>query len=355
MGWQSTPVVLLTIDLGQTQPIAGLSYSTAAGVAGVAWPREIRVAVSDDGRLWRSPGDLVILSKKNGSPPAEEYGVFRYETHELASRGRFVRLAVVTDGAYAFCDEIEIFRGPDTLLTSEPQDADHGRSRNCHADGMVGDAHRHFSKTVAGHGDRRSPPWSSPNYRNPRKAALKTHLQSLSARVFDVAEPDPSTFRTTFPLNDTHAAIMAVHAPVMRAQGLPEFFAWRKHRYDPLSPHEVPSQLSGVPALDITMMKGEVRADACLLTNASDRAMDVQIKIDFPDSPHPAGLSVSAVPWTDTVQRMPVSAALPETAVQQGAFVVSVPAGVTNKIWFTVDSTDHESRYIPGRLDHRSS
>jgi hypothetical protein len=126
----------------------------------------------------------------------------------------------------------------------------------------------------------------------------------------------------------------------MRAQGLPEFCAWRKHRYDPMSPHEVPSQLPGVPGLDITMMKGEVRADACLLTNASDRAMDVQIKIDFPDSPHPAGLSVSAVPWTDTVQRMPVSAALPETAVQNGAFVVSVPAGITNKIWFTVDSTD---------------
>ena len=63
-----------------------------------------------------------ILSKKNGSPPAEGYGVFRYETHELASRGRYVRLAIVTDGAYAFCDEVEIFRGPDTLLTSEPQD-----------------------------------------------------------------------------------------------------------------------------------------------------------------------------------------------------------------------------------------
>ena len=122
VGWQGTPVVLLTVDLGQTQPIAGLSYSTAAGVAGVAWPREIRIAVSEDGRLWRSPGDLVILSKANGSPPAEGYGTFRYETHELASRGRYVRLAVVTDGAYAFCDELEIFRGPDTLLTSEPQD-----------------------------------------------------------------------------------------------------------------------------------------------------------------------------------------------------------------------------------------
>jgi hypothetical protein len=54
-----------------------------------------------------------------------------------------------------------------------------------------------------------------------------------------VAEAAPATFRTTFPLNDTHAAILAAHAPVIHAQGLPAFFAWRKHRYDPLSPHEV--------------------------------------------------------------------------------------------------------------------
>ena len=48
---------------------------------------------------------------------------------------------------------------------------------------------------------------------------------------------------------------------------------------------------------------------------------------------------MSAVPWTDTVQRTPVSAALPETVVQQDVVVVAMPAGVTNKIWFNVDST----------------
>jgi hypothetical protein len=131
--------VLLTVDLGQTQPIAGLSYSTAAGVAGVAWPREIRIAVSEDGRLWRSPGDLVVLSKHNGAPLAEGYGAFRYKTHELASRGRYVRLAVVTDGAFAFCDELEIFRSPDGSDKRAARRR-YCRSRSCHADGVVGDA-----------------------------------------------------------------------------------------------------------------------------------------------------------------------------------------------------------------------
>ncbi len=349
VGWHGTPTVLLTVDLGQVQPIAGISYSTAAGVAGVAWPREIRVAVSEDGRLWRSAGDLVRLSKKNGTPPAPGYGVFRYETRELASRGRYVRLAVVTDGAYAFCDELEIDRGPDSLLAGEPQDA-------VTVDPEVATP-MGWSETRTGIFRRLSldmeaaltaveqAPLSSVT-----KAELTTRLQTLAPRVFDVEEPDPTVFRTTFPLNDTHAAIMAVHAPVMRAQGLPEFFVWRKHRYDPLSPHEVPSQLPKVITLDIAMMKGEVRADACLLTNASDQAVEVQIKIDFPDPRILTGLSVSAVPWTDTVQRVPVAAALPQTAVQQGAFVVTVPAGVTNNVWFTVDSATIASGTYAGAL-----
>ena len=33
--------------------MTAITIVTAAGVAGVAWPREIRIAVSEDGRLWR--------------------------------------------------------------------------------------------------------------------------------------------------------------------------------------------------------------------------------------------------------------------------------------------------------------
>jgi hypothetical protein len=346
VGWQGTPIVLVTIDLGQIQPIAGLCYSTAAGVAGVAWPREIRIAVSDDGRLWRSPGDLIKLAQEHGSPPAEGYGVFRYEMRGLASRGRYVRLAVVTDGAYAFCDEIAVYRGADALLAGEPQDA-------VTVDPEVATP-MGWSETRTGIFRRLSLDMRAAQAAVEQsrlapatKAELQTRLQSLAARIFDVAEPDPTTFRAVFPLNDTHAAIMAIHAAVMRSQGLPEFFVWRKHRYDPLSPHEVPNSPPPVPQLDITMMKGEVRADACLLTNASDRTVDVQIKMDFTDPQILSGFAVSAVPWTDTVQRVPVAAALPNTTLQQGAFVVTIPAGVTSKLWFTVDSAN----MVPGTFE----
>jgi len=61
VGWSGTRLCFVTIDLGQDQPIRGLSFSTAAGVAGVKWPASILVYVSVDGNLWYPMGDLVPL------------------------------------------------------------------------------------------------------------------------------------------------------------------------------------------------------------------------------------------------------------------------------------------------------
>ena len=37
VGWQAVSPAVFTIDLGKVQPISGVSYSTAAGIAGVTW------------------------------------------------------------------------------------------------------------------------------------------------------------------------------------------------------------------------------------------------------------------------------------------------------------------------------
>src|SRR5439155_1167983 len=50
VGWVNAAPVTIVIDLGSIQPIAGVSFSTAAGTAGVLWPRSIFVMVSGDGR-----------------------------------------------------------------------------------------------------------------------------------------------------------------------------------------------------------------------------------------------------------------------------------------------------------------
>ena len=92
--WAFTRPVAITIDLGQVEPIAGLSYNTAAGTAGVTWPVAIRIIVSDDGKLWTALGDLVTLSNKRGAPAATPYALHRYATGDLQARGRYVTLIV---------------------------------------------------------------------------------------------------------------------------------------------------------------------------------------------------------------------------------------------------------------------
>jgi hypothetical protein len=57
--------VTIVIDLRSVQAISGVPYNTAAGQAGVEWPRSVFVLVSDDGQLffrWR-------ISPAQGGPP----------------------------------------------------------------------------------------------------------------------------------------------------------------------------------------------------------------------------------------------------------------------------------------------
>jgi len=116
VGWNNAGLADITIDLGKVQPLAGVSYNTAAGVAGVAWPNSILIYVSDDGDKWWLVGELMALSARHGSPPRDGYAVHRFWTGDLQTRGRYVKLLVAAGSAYTFCDEVEVYRGSDKFL-----------------------------------------------------------------------------------------------------------------------------------------------------------------------------------------------------------------------------------------------
>src|ERR1039457_6660061 len=94
VGWQNKDLITITLDLGLIQPICGLSFNTAAGVAGVEWPQDISLLISDDGTHFHFSGDLVKLSAQYGNPPAKGYGVHRYWTDALRTHGRYLKLLV---------------------------------------------------------------------------------------------------------------------------------------------------------------------------------------------------------------------------------------------------------------------
>lgn len=117
VGWRNARPVEITIDMAKPRPISGLSFSTAAGTAGVQWPMSISILVSDDDRTYRLAADLIELSAvENGEPQASPYSTHRFTTNALRTHARFVKLLVFTSGPYCFTDEIEIYKGPDAFL-----------------------------------------------------------------------------------------------------------------------------------------------------------------------------------------------------------------------------------------------
>ena len=121
VGWSGVSYATVTVDLGAEQPIAGVSFHTAAGAAGVNWPAAIYILVSDDGRQYRNVGDLVALDQKLNGPWPKGYAIRRLVTADLHTKGRFVSFVVVpiARGSFIFVDEVEVFRGPDELLNSD--------------------------------------------------------------------------------------------------------------------------------------------------------------------------------------------------------------------------------------------
>jgi len=348
VGWKFNSPVIISIDLGKLQPIGGLSFNTAAGQAGVSWPQAIDIFVSDDGKQWRLAGDLLSLSAKNSQP--QDVGIHRYVTYDLHTRGRYVAVSV-DFWIYMFCDEIQVFRGHDDWLKQEPS----GQL----IDGIKG------IRTLATSNVLRSAIQHRLNddlaaVRKVLDAAnlpagtdeeLRARLAKAESEVGQLPAPDPETFRAILPLNPTHERIFSVQGALLKSQGFPRLFAWRQHRFDHMPVVVTPTKSAGQPALDIEMMGNEYRADSFLLTNASTESTTAAVKISgLPGAPRPSWLRLSSVPWTDTQKNQPVADALPDAEYRDGAYRVSLPAGLTRKVWITVDSSKLPAGRYTGTL-----
>jgi len=118
VGWVTTDPVVLTIDLGEHQPIRGLSVRMAGGSSGVEWPARINVLVSEAGETYSYVGDLIRLAEKK--PVAQGYAAHWFTADGLRTHGRYVRLVITPTsrggGSYVMLDEVEIYRGHDAWL-----------------------------------------------------------------------------------------------------------------------------------------------------------------------------------------------------------------------------------------------
>ncbi len=149
-----------------------------------------------------------------------------------------------------------------------------------------------------------------------------------------------STFRAVLPMNEAHARLFAVQAELWRAEGRPLLSAAAAAPWEPLAPFKLP-QMQPPGEVVVHTMLGEYRAGAVNVANASDRPMELTLSFEgLPGSPAPSYVTVHEVPWTDSVQKIPVAAALPEATREGAAWKIRVLPGLLRQVWFTFHVVD---------------
>ncbi|MGM0493458.1 MAG: discoidin domain-containing protein [Armatimonadota bacterium] len=344
VGWRSGGPEFITIDLGEVRPIGGAAYSTAAaGNAGVEWPSQILVFVSEDGEQWHRVGDLVALhTAREPLPPTDQYNTEVIWTEELDTHGRFVKLAVFTEGGYIFVDEVEVYRGPDELLaadyTSEPiPDIERYMLNQPVFDLQRGElqaVREAIAKVPAG-----------------ERAEFTERAKALDAAIQTAAPVDTPGFRAILPMTDVQADIYALRAEVWLAQGKDRVRLWRKNRWDPLGPGEEPTS-DATPLVSVEMMQDETRADVLNITSANPRPIRAKLRITgMPGGASPDWITVRQVEHVGSRFIPSVASPLPVADREGDAWMIDVPAGMTRQVWFEIDSSGLEPGTWEGSVE----
>ncbi|NMA40385.1 MAG: hypothetical protein GX937_09435 [Lentisphaerae bacterium] len=330
VGWTRGMPIIVTIDLGREEPISGLAWNTAAGVSDVTWPEEMHIYVSSDQKTWFYQGDLVVLSmQERMPPPLGKYNVFRYATGALQTKGRWVQI-MLKQSPYAFCDEIEVYRGQDAWLAQAAGGASTETTRE-HFWGqqLLNSIRKRLqSDLLAIEESLAILPKTTPGL-----AAAVARIPALKASLGQPLAVDAANFTTILPLNATHEAILSMNAVCLQAAGFTRPFLWRNNRWDNLSLTAIPPAAAKAAPLQVEMMRGEVRGETVNLCNPTSDALDYTIAVEgFPAG---AALRLCEMLPTDTKQVEPIAAALKPTELADGSLRLRVPAGCTRQVWLS--------------------
>ena len=331
VGWQNRSPII-TIDLEQISSISGISYSTAAGTANVNWPRAIIILVSDNNQDYYFVGDLVEISSRHyGFPAPQGYSTHRYKTCNLKTKGRYVRLMVIPSGRYTFCDEIEVFEGPEENLHLSPGTRVEDIDELINQINIKNGIRARLSTDIKALGEQ----ISASSVTEVIKQQLKSELSKVEDGLKTLQEPS-TDFRAVIPINSLHEELFRIRAKLQRAEGFPELFFWKNNQWDLLTPLDIPPKENENVVLNVSMMLNEFRSEAFNITNFSDQQLTAIIKIDgLPNGKNPDYIKVHQVEYVDTREGVVVGAALPEAKKVTDGYEISLPIGLTRQIWFT--------------------
>ncbi|MCD6359462.1 MAG: hypothetical protein J7M38_01275, partial [Armatimonadetes bacterium] len=350
VGWTRSGPKFVQIDLGRDLPIRGISFNSAAGVAGVTLPKRIVIMVSSDGEQWYDVGDLVALHEQHDPlPPYGQYHVVRLWTDQLRTHGRWVGLGIEPGGPYTFCDEIEVYRGDDAWL-AEAREGDalpppERYMQQVITTGLVREQFRRDLEAVRAdiaevEGGARG---------------LMQKAEDLAAAIERMRPFQMDGFRAVLPMTELERDIFRLQAEVWRAQDKPELRVWHQHRWDPLAPSAEPADDSA-PELSVHMMNNEYRADVLNITNAGRQDLRVQVRVTgLPGGDNPDWIALHQVEHVGTRHFTSVAAALPEAEREGDHWLVTVPSGMTRQVWLAFNRPDLPAGAHSGAVELRAA
>jgi len=333
VGW-SAEEVEITLDLGEHRAIRGFGVNTVhAPGTDVVMPASTEVLVSVDGRRFHMVGDLVKMSKPL---PGVFPHVVRFETGDAMTHGRYVKFIVHKGGRlFIFIDEVEVYRGEDPWILERPLPSEDVRE---YGKALMESP---FSAAVKARlekdlRDVRAELETSP-LAVEAKRPLLSDVEGLFKEIDDLPEykmtPD---FKFTYPLNAIHARTFQIRGKLRTAEDKPPLAVWTSNPWDFVSPADEP-KAGTPPRIEVAAMRGETRSGALNLTNATERDITVNLRLEgLPGGDNPPCVKVRCVEWTDTWARQTIGAALPLAAGGGRSFLVDVPGGMMRQVWFEV-------------------
>ncbi|MCX5748859.1 MAG: DUF4091 domain-containing protein [Candidatus Saganbacteria bacterium] len=350
VGWKNTSPVVMTVDLGETQPIAGFSYNAAINTnmytTGILFPGAIFILVSDDGNIWHYEGDLVALSGKTTAPTVSGPAVYRFQSMGFKTHGRYVKFVVAPRGAYTYADEIGVYKGPDAYLMKP------------FTGPKIADLPAFFTKMrtaaflrlrLANDLAAVTRELNSGGFPDHVSGPLNNKLKAIAKKIPAATIDLPDTFSTIFPINDLHRSIFAVQAGIWRAQGLRRTVCWQTNRWDMLNPITTP--VRGNASINMAMMNNEYRGEVFNLSNAGNTDAKVTLTLKgLPGGTDPSYVEFHEVLFTDTQPGVPVAAALPLIQHQKGIYAIKIPAGLTCQVWLNFHPKNVKAGEYNGRL-----
>ncbi len=335
VGWRSSTVSTVTIDLGSEKPIRGFSWNTAAGVAGVTWPKAILIFVSSDKKTWHWQGDLVIRSNEvNGKPPAGKYAVHRYHAENFSTKGRWVCFQAI-NSPYAFVDEVEVYEGPAENMTRPIGGKTYTDTKSHHLETLI------QSLLLSQLVDLRE---RSKGYGESVHGLVDVELKRCREQIEAMPVPEMESFRSIVPLGSVHESLLSANRHLLRAGGIKAPMFWRNNRWDNLDMFEVPKPGVSVEPLVVELMRNEVRGETVNIANPLDKALDCQVSVSgLPDD---AGVDIRQVLYTATKEEGVISAAL--KPLEDGK--LRLLSGISTQLWISFKRPQSKAGRYDGKL-----